>query len=399
MKSISLFTEEMDDLEAGVADLAEKLGDFQFLKNSVGIVHAHPDTDFEELLSRLKEQYSFPIVGTTAMSMVVSGKGFATQGINFMVLTADDAEFSAIVTDTLEKESLNAQVAKAYKTASAGLQDKPKLIFAYTSSPATSIGDDYVEALTRASGGDIPVFGAMSSDDFSFDDCRVFCDNEIREHGVAMILVSGNIRPIIEYEFSVSEEASFSAIITEAKDNIIYKLGDKTFVEAVREAGILISNENSFNDCIGTPFILTYINEFGDELTVMRSLVYVNEDGSATFKGRTPVGARVHIGLINRTDVHNSVAKVIKSCYKQACNNTDNGEYQYSTVIMISCASRLMTFANDIEFEANEYVMGVPDTLSIGGIYSFGEVCPTKGDMTGRIYNTFLNSTFTLLVL
>lgn len=398
MKSISLFTEEMDDLETGVAELVSKYGDFQLLKNSVGIVFAHPDTDFDELIPLLKEHWKFSIVGSTAMSMIVSKRGFATQGITFLIMTADDVEFGVGLTDELEGQDLNQAVAAAYQNALAQMEGKPDIIVTFASVPGHSIGDDYTDALSIASGG-VPVFGAMASDDFSFDDCLVFCDGEKRVHGLAVLLLSGNLRPIMEYEYSVSEEASFSAVITEARDNVIYKLGDKSFVDAVREAGIIISEENSFSDCIGTPFVLTYTNEAGDKLTAMRSLVDVNPDGSAIFKGRVPQGAKMNIGLINRTDVHNSVAKVAKKSYHQFYANTKDGKYQYSTVLLVSCASRLMTFANDIRNEADEYIKDVPDVLSVAGMYSFGEMCPCKGDITGSTYNMFYNSTFTLLVI
>lgn len=398
MKSISLFTEEMDDLETGVAELAAQYGDFQLLKNAVGVVLAHPDTDFDELIPLLKEQWDFPILGSTAMSMIVSKRGFATQGISLLIMTADDVVFSAGITDDLDSMDISKGVAEAYDKARAEIEGRPDLILTFASAPSHSIGDDYVKALTNASDG-VPVFGAMASDDFSFDDCLVFCDGEQHAHGMAVLLLSGNVRPIMEYEYSVSEEASFSAIVTKSQDNVIYKLGDKSFVDAVREAGIYISNENSFSDCIGTPFVLSYVNEQGDKLTAMRSLVDINDDGSAVFKGHVPQGAKLNIGLINRTDVHNSVAKVAEKAYHQFYSNIADGNYQYSTVLLVSCASRLMTFANDIRNEADDYIKGVPDVLSVAGMYSFGEMCPCKGDLTGNTYNMFYNSTFTLLVI
>lgn len=398
MKSISLFTAEMDDLETGVAELAAKYGDFQLQKNAVGIVFAHSDTDFDELIPLLKERWNFPIIGSTAMSMIISKRGFATQGITFLVMTADDVEFGVGITDDLDGKDINKSVAETYDKALAQIQGKPDIIVTFVSAPGHSIGDDYADALTDASDG-VPVFGAMASDDFTFDDCLVFCDGEQRTHGMAVLLLSGYMRPIMEYEYSVSEEASFSAIITKSQDNVIYKLGDKSFVKAVREAGIHISDDNSFSDCMGTPFVLSYVNEQGDKLTAMRSLVAVNPDGSAVFRGRVPQGARLNIGLINRTDVHNSVAKAARKSYRQFYDNMADGKYQYSTVLLVSCASRLMTFANDIRNEADEYIKGVPDMLSVAGMYSFGEICPCKGDLTGNTYNMFYNSTFTLLVI
>ena len=62
MKSIAVYTEEMDDLEVGVAELLKQIESFELLTSTVGILFAHPDTDFEELMERLLPNVDFPIV-------------------------------------------------------------------------------------------------------------------------------------------------------------------------------------------------------------------------------------------------------------------------------------------------------------------------------------------------
>ena len=56
MRSLAVFTKNMDDLDLGVAELKEKLKDFKFGRNSLGVVFAHAETDFEELGEKLREE-------------------------------------------------------------------------------------------------------------------------------------------------------------------------------------------------------------------------------------------------------------------------------------------------------------------------------------------------------
>ena len=56
MKSITLFTEEVDDLEAGVNDLLGQLEDFALLTSSVGLLFVPSDVELEELLESLKPE-------------------------------------------------------------------------------------------------------------------------------------------------------------------------------------------------------------------------------------------------------------------------------------------------------------------------------------------------------
>ena len=69
MRSLAVYTAEMDDLKAGIKELRAKLNNFELGKNSMGIVFAHADTDFQELANALQDEFGFPILGSSAMSM------------------------------------------------------------------------------------------------------------------------------------------------------------------------------------------------------------------------------------------------------------------------------------------------------------------------------------------
>jgi len=93
LKSVALFTEEIDDLERAVAELQKQCQGFDFQQHSAGLLFAHPDTDLEELASLLTEAFAIPIIGVTA-SFIFTMKGVKREGISLHFFTADDCRFA-----------------------------------------------------------------------------------------------------------------------------------------------------------------------------------------------------------------------------------------------------------------------------------------------------------------
>lgn len=395
MRSLAVYTEEMDDLRAGLQNLREQLKDFELGKNSMGIVFAHADTDFEELANVLQDEFGFPILGSSAMSMFSERSGYVTEGISLHVFTADDCSFVAGVTDEMEPDNFRAKIRGTYKQLEEQLGEKPKVIITYAVKHPEVAGDEYVDTLTEASGG-VPVFGGFSSDNFLFTDCRIMVDREVRSLGMGMMLIGGNVKPVMKSRFSV-ETTDFEEVVTEARGNTVYKLGNRTLVDVVREAGVDLDSDNLLSKFVGSPFLVTYKRANGDEIELMRHLASINkEEGSGTFIGSVPKGAVVRLAMFSRKDVAKSVGEAIRLAMVDVSNER---EYIYSSAIVTSCASRLMTFSNDIVDEAKGYAAIVPNDIRFSGMYSFGEFCPVVAPNSGNSHNCFHNTTFTFIVL
>ena len=74
MKSIELYTEEIDDIEEAIQDLLAQAKEFEFKKNSMAILFADEDMDYEELYKHLSKEWDFPIIGCTALAMLTGTK-------------------------------------------------------------------------------------------------------------------------------------------------------------------------------------------------------------------------------------------------------------------------------------------------------------------------------------
>lgn len=395
MRSLAVYTEEMDDLQAGIQELKDKLKDFKLDKNSMGILFAHADTDFQELANALQDEFGFPILGASAMSMFTESNGYVTEGISLHVFTADDCTFVAGVTSEMNPDNYKAQIKSTYQRLAEELGEKPKIILTYAVKDAAVGGDEYVNLLDEASGG-VPIFGGFSSDNFLFTECRIMVNREVRSAGMGMILIGGNIKPVLKSRFSV-ETTDLGEVVTEVRGNTVYKLGDRTLVDVVREAGVDLDSDDLLSKFVGSPFLVTYKKANGDEIQVMRHLAAINKaDGSGSFLGNIPKGAVVRLAMFGRKDVSKSVSEAIRSAVVDVSNEKD---YIYSSAIITSCASRLMTFTNDVMDEAKGYANIIPHDIRFSGMYSFGEFCPMEAQNSNNSHNCFHNTTFTFIVL
>ena len=146
------------------------------------------------------------------------------------------------VTDEMNQDNYKAKIKSTYSRLEEELGEKPKVIITYAVKDEAVAGDEYVDILNDASGG-VPIFGGFSSDNFLFSECRIMVNREVRAAGMGMILVGGNTKPVLKCRFSV-ETTDFEEVVTEVQGNTVYKLGNRTLVDVVREAGVDLDSEN-----------------------------------------------------------------------------------------------------------------------------------------------------------
>ncbi|MBQ9377194.1 MAG: FIST C-terminal domain-containing protein [Schwartzia sp.] len=398
MESITLYTEEIDDLKEATEELFEQLGDFRFRKNSLGILHFEEDTEYGELYELLSARLDFPIVGCTAMALFLGEQGYRGVGIAMMIMTADDCEFSADMTGELDVDNYKDEIAKTYRELRAKLPSEPKLVITYGGVALNQhnvAGDDVLAAI-EACGKGIPIFGALASDSFTFEKLGVNFNGRTTRNGQIIVLVSGNIAPRFVTNNSVDNRSRSSYLVTESRSNQLMKLEDVTFVEMLKRENMAVDKENVIADYILSPFVLKIHRPNGDDIEIARSLSVLNlEEGSGTFLGAMPEGATLSIGLINRADVQKSVDKTFEKVF-EFLRQPDN---PYHTLICCSCGARFFALAGNTAAEAETYAGKLPKGVSLLGIYGNGEICPIIGNKSGALYNSFHNFTFTIMMI
>lgn len=397
MRSIVAHTEEIDDLDAATEELFAQTEDFALAKHSMAILYAEEDTEYPELYERLSRKWDFPIIGCTAMAMLSDKNGYCRGGISVLLLTADDCCFTAGITCELDKENYKDEITRLYKELEAQHPSAVKLALCYSgislNDPILS-GSNLLSALNEAANG-LPIYGGAASDSLTFVGYKAFYNGATVRNGIAVALLSGEFSPRFVRVNSVKDTASFRYKITRAEGNVIYRLGEGSFVDALKAENMRVEQENTMATYILTPFVVT-VDKGEDKVEVARILSTIDQEtGTGTFLGVMPEGASLGIGLVNREDVCLSVEEAFTRMFRELAR--ERGEY--TTLLCTSCCARYLALMNDPSVEAKTYLGRLPNELSLLGFYSYGECCPVRGEKSGKDYNMFHNFTFTILAL
>ena len=200
MRSVALFTDEIDDLELAVEDLSRQLGNFILGRSSAGLVFVHPDADMQELATRLQQVFAIPIIGATA-AFIFTMYGVKREGISLHIFTGDDCEFALDCTGEISAENYQDEVAGLYNRLLA-YGDTPRIMLAYGNPAPGLVAEDYLAELDAVSQR-VPVFGGMASDCFELENCQIFARNKVVKYGLAAIAIKGNVKPVAMGSFKV----------------------------------------------------------------------------------------------------------------------------------------------------------------------------------------------------
>lgn len=396
MDSITLYTEEIDDLNEAATELFAQAEPFALKKNTMAILFVEEETDYEKLYAILSERWKFPMMGCTVMAMFHGDRGYRDVGISVMLLTADDCEFSVGMTGELTKDNYKDEIASVYGSLKSALSGPEKLIITYggmVTSEHNVGGDDLVKAIS-AQGERVPVFGGSAADNFNSKNIKVFCGDRVTGSGQVMALIAGNIHPRFISVNSIEKKSSYAYEVTKSDGNRVFRLGEDSFIGILRRENMGTEKSDVFVDYLLTPFIVSISEPNGDKVEAARSLSLLNmEDGSGSFLGAVPENALLSIGIVRREDVQNSAGKamnVILSKIKEA------GQ-EYRTMLCTTCCARFLALGGNVSAETDSFRDLIPPSISLMGMYSNGEYCPVKGNVTGEEYNMFHNFTFSIL--
>ncbi len=396
MNSLTIYTNEIDYLEEAASELFAQAEGFVFQRNTIGILFAEDESDYDGLYELLAEKWDFPIIGCTAMAVLLGDIGYCGTGISIMLLTADDCDFSIGMTDELNSENFIEKISETYRELKSSLPGEVKLVLTYgamSTGNRNVSGDELVHAIDIIAGG-IPIYGALASDGLSFDKFRLFYNSKTSRTAQVLVLISGNIDPRFICVNSIENRANFYYEVTKSHSNKVDRLGNETFVDALIHENLEVESTGIQGAYLLSPFVFTLKKPNGDSLEVARTLMSLDrETGAGIFIGGIPEGASLSIGIISQNDVQKSV----KKAFDYILNELKSTKPECHTLLCNSCLARFLALASNTTAEAEAYTGSLPEGVSLMGMYADGEICPVKGDISGLYYNMFHNFTFTIL--
>ena len=394
MKSEVVVSHELDDATEAARELAASIKEkLELKKNSLGILLCDADLDGATVTGELKKILGIEVAGMTTLATLDSG-GHAEARAVLTVLTADDAAFFAAASEPLGIGYEEKIVAAYRKTLSDEYNSKPVMAFVFCPYGLSFSGDKYPDILTEEMQG-APAMGGVASDDYDYERARVFLSGKEYKDSLVIVSVRGNVKPVFSVRHVTSRFAERIRRVVDAKDNVVYRVGDETFVRYLEGFGLKTDVEDPLLAFTSYPMMLT--REGGDEAPLMRHISGLNlEDGSGSFFGDVPTGTLANICLINKDDITAACSESVKALLEEA--EKDRGGYEYSTVFCFSCCGRAMILGADSDAEGRVLSEALPAHLRLAGAYCLGEICPTLYK-DGKASNRFHNCSITFCMI
>jgi hypothetical protein len=404
LQSTTAVTDELDDVEAGTSRLTEEtLEKLKLKSNGFALLLCDSDVDHARFASELHRKLGVPIVGFSSTAMISGRDGLVDMSAILTTVTSDDVFFSLAVSDPLTPENVEAQVELTYRKALASLKGEPALVMAFAPYILGIMLDIYPKELDRVSGG-LPVFGGLPAHDEVNGRTAVYCGDTAAGDRLTVLLAGGAIKPVMSVKNHVGTLISgLKRTVTSARNNVVYTVGNGTFVEFLEEFGLnpsKLANPDEKTISFTTYPLLIERTDVPnpDGVPVVRTLHGVDLDtGSGTAIGEVPQGGTLSIGVLEANDIEISAQNSTEDLLAKMRRNEADG-YKYSTIFAVSCVARYYVMAEKNMLEANVLRNGFPSDLSLSGFYSFGEICPTSVN-SGRALNAAHNESLVLLAI
>lgn len=393
MISLQAVTKEIDNIDKAVKELSSQIDKSKLKKNACGIIFYDFETDGNALAKKLLEEFSFPIMGVSTIGMLTSNE-YIQESMVLTVITADDCDFSMVMTGETGIDDDFSVFDEAYLTARNRLPEKEKLIIMYLPWVPLSY-DKLLDRMSVISEG-VPVFGGIASDPWNFRKTAVALDGVTSGSRAIMLLISGNVKPLIHLAHASDKVLGTETTVVSADGVLLEEVSEGSAVDYMKRIGLGYKDEPNMADFLGTPFKIIRKMPDGDIVERLRTVGHFNDSENNVFM----VGEIKEGDYLVMTELtKNGIEEDVRELFDNLLEEVEQSELQYSLFLISSCAARYSMIVADKQIEAKGYVGRLPENVNVQGVYNYGEFCPVRGNISGTFYNGFNNETFALMAI
>ncbi|MBD2456882.1 FIST C-terminal domain-containing protein [Nostoc sp. FACHB-87] len=339
--------------------------------------------DFEHTLILQHIQRIFPgiqLIGGTTNGEISSILEFQQDSLTLMLFATDEVEiYAGVGREASKNPALSAQQAIAQATAHT--TSTPQLCLTFPDS-LTSNGVLILEGLKQSLGGQIPIIGGMSADDYTFDKTYQFFQDEVLNDSIPVLIFYGKLL------FSHGVASGWTPIsqrscVTKVDGNVVYEIDGQRALDFYQH----YLGEERFTANYAIHALAVFEDQ--EHFYMRAPNGYDQESGSVTFFSDIPEQAIVQITDANRQDI----LLASEASLKNALVNYPGLEP--TAALLISCAARRRILGTMASEEYKLVKTHLPPTLPCCGFYAYGEIAPlmTKGQ------TQFHNKTFVTLLM
>ena len=376
MTDVAIVQTSLRDGEAG-AWLGQRLAeDLQGGRPDAVIVFASPANDHAALLQALRASCgSGAIVGCSSAGEF-SGTA-AGQGLTCAIgLRSSEMRFTAAVGRGIARDR-----AGAASELARGLDLDRASTFRYHTAlllvdALAGYTEDFIEALTVATGGTHRFFGGGAGDDARFQSTKVFCGTEVYEDAAVGLQILSD-KPLGISARHGWCPASPPFRVTDSDESRVKSLNVAPAVEAFAEHAE--ATNQRFDPADPMPFFLHNIvgvqTEDGHKLRVPLG---VAEEGSILCAADVPAGATAHIMSIGRQ----AAADAASSAAQDAVAQVEREGYRPKAALFFDCVATRLRLGADFRGEldaVSQALGGIP----FAGFNSHGQIVRADGQFSG----------------
>jgi len=247
---------------------------------------------------------------------------------------------------------------------------KPDLKSIFVLSDGLNInGSQLTKGFSSSLTTDVVVTGGLAGDDANFSKTWVLVDNKPVSNYVTAIGFYGDDFRIAYGSQGGWKKFGIDRMVTEAKDNILYKLDDSPALAVYKK----YLGEKSLELPASGLLYPLMIKEEGSTESKVRTILAINEEEqSITFAGDIPNGSEVMFMKATFDELIEGASS--------AGNDLKNFNYkdQEAACIAISCVGRKLVLGQKTEDELEAVYNLFGDNVEQIGYYSYGEISPLK---------------------
>ena len=383
VKSLTAFTEEIDDPKKAISDILDKI-DFShdLLKNSVGIVHCFNEYAENGIVEELSSKLPFEIVGCTTIS--ASACGIMSEiALILTVLTSDDVEFAVGASVPVEQDA-EKPVKELYNNILSKLGEKPSLLITFIPFTNKISGNEFLVKLNECA-GNIPSFGTVAvSNNSSFEDSYTICNGKAYPESLVLLALKGDVSPSFATIAVMGDMiVKQKALVTSSEQNIVKTINGVTAYKYLKAAGVV--DDEDVSGLLAMPFILELEN--GSQL--VRTVTGLTPEGYVLFAGFVPVNSRFNVYLMESDDVLQSTEVKVSEVLENSSGKT---------IMMYSCVGRNWALGINAMAEHEKIREIIENKATFYCVYSGGEVFPSKST-DESITNYMQNNSLVICVI
>lgn len=389
VKMMTAYTEEVDEIEEGIAELLGQIDLGALKKNSVGIVNCHFDFIHSCFIEAMSKKLPFDIIGMTTMSST-DQHGLGMYALTLTVLTSDDLIFQTVISESLDTDDYDNKIRAAYSDALRKLSGEPSLIIGLLPLLKYPNGSELHKSLDKICGG-TPIWGGVATHtDTGYEHCYTFRNGEYSRDGIALLLVHGSIEPeFIVVSLPLQNIHKNQGKITKSDGCLLQEINGIPTRQYLEALGIIIMESAPLT----TP-MMTYYEGIPEPVAL--AIYAANDDGSLSCGGEMTEGAAVSVGQITVDSVMASAREALDRVL--SCGKRDG-------MLVLPCVSRYVTLSPNHDDEltlignkmSDGKLRGTSPRMPYMAGYAGGEICPVR-DRNGVLRNRFHNFTFSACV-